>query len=356
MVFTIQSFIFAVLSLLCILINGILLWNLISHPKLITTINMSLAILLGINATLGTFWLVASALHYSELRLFSCMLSFHTYIMFRSSTLTVLVASVFHRGIIVKRGGDISLLANRKTFIQNSGILIFILCFTWNLTLCISLMINPLFPDKFPLILLCLEDDLDSLKVPEDNLIKARLVDFAVCLLFLFSLISSHTRIYRFKQCHGASYFSNFRQNIATVNETLLAAYVKIGFIFLNLLAGFLCVLYIRSGNHFIIYQLFGSLTVVVDCILIPGSWIVSTRKSFPEFWPQTCLEIHSFIVPESETETRNKMASVKIPRCPYVDDRDLKEILEHDAMKLHNSRIIFVMQGPEAGCSHWNF
>ena len=356
MVFTIHSFIFTVLSLLCILINGILLWNLISHPKLITTINMSLAILLGINATLGTFWLVASALHYSELRLFSCMLCFHTYIMFRSSTLTVLVASVFHRGIIVKRGGDISLLANRKTFIQNSGILIFILCFTWNLTLCISLMINPHFPDKFPLVLLCLENDLDSLKAAEDNLIIARLADFAACLLFTFSLCSSHTRIYRFKQCHGASYFSNFRQNIATVNETLLAAYVKIGFIFLNLLVGFLCVFYIRSENFFIIYQLFGNLTVVVDCIIIPASWIFSTRKSFPELWSGIFLERHDLSVPESVQETRKTKNSVKNPKGPYVDDRDLKEILEHDAMKLNHSRIICVMPAQEVGCSHWNF
>ena len=210
MVFAIQSFIFAVLSLLCILLNGILLWNLISHPKLITTINMSLAILLGINASLGTCWLVASALHYSELRLFSCALRFHTYILFRTSSLTALVASVFLRGIIIKQGRYISLLENRKTIIQNFGILIFIFSFTWNLTYCINLMRNSYFPEKVPLILLCLENDLDSLKAAEENIIIARLADFGACLLFLFSLCSSRTRIYRFKQCHGASYFSHF--------------------------------------------------------------------------------------------------------------------------------------------------
>ena len=87
MVFAIQSLIFSFLSLLFLLTNGILLWNLISHPKLITTINLSLAILIGINATLGSCWLIASALHYSVLRLFSCTLRVHTYIMFRTSSL-----------------------------------------------------------------------------------------------------------------------------------------------------------------------------------------------------------------------------------------------------------------------------
>ena len=74
---------------------------------------------------------------------------------------------------------------------------------------------------------------------------------------------------------------------------------------------------------------------MVVDCIIIPASWIFSTRKSFPELRSEICLERHDLNVPESVKETRNENNSVKNHKGPYVDDRDLKEILEHDAMKL---------------------
>ena len=83
------------------------------------------------------------------------------------------------------------------------------------------------------------------------------------------------------------SYFSQFRQNIATMNQLLSAAYITI---VTALFREVIVILNIINHGSVMKYESFLHLNIVINCILIPSYWIYSTRLEYPEFWSSKTL------------------------------------------------------------------
>ena len=77
-------------------------------------------------------------------------------------------------------------------------------------------------------------------------------------------------------------YFCKYRQNIATLDQTLVAAYLKI---VLALLKEINYISIFTNSQPFIDDEIFMKLMNFLDSIVIPVYWVYSTKRNFKEFW-----------------------------------------------------------------------
>ena len=118
------------------------------------------------------------------------------------------------------------------------------------------------------------------------------------------------------------SYFSQFRQNIATLDQTLVAAYLKI------------CLLVLQNINFNPIFTnsqpviehgISTKLSNFVNIIVIPCYWVFSTKPNIKGFWskekvflkqlsPQATVAPHKIISEEGTTQ-------VLVPRRPEYQE-----------------------------------
>ena len=178
------------------------------------------------------------------------------------------------------------------------------------------------------------------------KIISSWLSRFIFIILITLAIFSCQIRIIVFKRRHNSSYFSHFRQNIATVHQTFAAAYLKI------------CMALIKEVIFFngftdsftsIEVGSFLKISIVLDCIFIPCYWIFSTKQDFREFWcsetvfwRKTRIEKYVFAVQEAEDRTLSLE-----PRRPHIletsfidnqSDRKSDRTIE----KLHPGRFSF--------------
>ena len=197
-----------------------------------------------------------------------------------SSTLFFLVGIIFIRSMMIKHADNIRPdeipCKSHQARLSIIGILVAVLTFTISIGGVIGITLHPLSPFDFLRVRNCRGV---SISYPEDEMLKiighwlSRLVGLV---LIALAILSCQVRIIYFKSHHNNSYFSHFRQNIATVDQTLAAAYIKI------------CMSVIKEAifyNPAIEVETFLKISIVLDCIIVPCYWIYSTKQDFREFW-----------------------------------------------------------------------
>ena len=97
-----------------------------------------------------------------------------------------------------------------------------------------------------------------------------------------FVTSSCHLKVWWTKRKLHRSCFSKWRQNIATLDQTLFATYLKIS---LSLLVEIFVHL-IKYNSPAAAYTETVSLsTDFLACVVVPGYWVYSTNKDFMELW-----------------------------------------------------------------------
>ena len=120
------------------------------------------------------------------------------------------------------------------------------------------------------------------------------------------------------------SYFSQYRQNIATVNQSLAAAYLKITLaviketIFLSIM---------NNSISTIEVETFMKISNVLNCIVIPCYWMVSTKQDFKEFWSKETVFWRKSLPPRIVVPLRqnggynSEYYSTIQPRGPHIQE-----------------------------------
>ena len=246
-----------------------------------------------------------------------------------SSTLAILLGTIFIRSMMVKHADNIRTdnCKSHQARLSIIGILVAVFIFTFCMGVIIVLILYPLSPFDFVLARSCRGlaisySEIEKRKIMEGWL--ARLVSLAV---FTIAILSCHVRIIRFKRHHNMSYFSQFRQNIVTVDQTLAAAYLKIALavfretIFLSI---------INSSTSMIKDENFIKISNFLNCIAIPCYWIYSTKKDFKEYWSKETVFLRN-ILPRTEVaplqintvySSEHKSSSAIQPRGPHIHEK----------------------------------
>ena len=100
----------------------------------------------------------------------------------------------------------------------------------------------------------------------------------------LFSLLFGQLRIFITKRSRHSSDFSNKRQNIMTFNQTLFAAHLKLFSAILYEIHFNLLIENSPSGQYIAKLDLSRD---ILNCVLLPGYWVYSTKQQLPELWAQ---------------------------------------------------------------------
>ena len=141
----------------------------------------------------------------------------------------------------------------------------------------------------------------------------SRLVSLSI---FAIATLSCHARIINYKRRHNMSYFSQFRQNIATMDQSLVAAYLQIVLAIVYEVFFFLS---IRKKNTYIQIMIFNKLSNILNCIIIPSYWLYSTHATFQDLWSRKTI----FYKKRANFQNRSNsfhMASSSIePRGPHI-------------------------------------
>ena len=315
-----------VLSLSCFFVNGTILSKILTRPKLWSTINTFLIIMLFCNFVIGTFEFslpVAGSI-YGELdkntKLYFCTATILPLQFHRVVTLKLSIWLVFFRSMMIKRADDIQIKITkdqRAKEVNGLGLLVALICGAWVIIYVLIIFFHPDFPTKFDTVRMC--RGLIPFQNMEHEKSAGRQILIWNMLMIIagFFVYSSHIRIRRYRATHGSSYFTRNRQNIATVNQTLFCTYVKL---FLNDTK--LAIIYISRSFGSVDYETiihFYLLIMAVDSVFIPLHWLHSIRRDFPELWYPSRQKLYMMTVisnPEVE-EKRSARKMIKIPRRP---------------------------------------
>ena len=160
------------------------------------------------------------------------------------------------------------------------GILVAVFNITCITGMIIAFIITPIAPSEFILVRNCrrVVHEYPSMQYGVWLPVSALLIILAI------TTFSCQVRVRNFRTKHNNSYFSRYRQNMATFDQLLVAAYTTIitglckeGIVILNIMN----LAHVSALN----YETFLQLNNLINCILIPSYWIISTRKEFQEFW-----------------------------------------------------------------------
>ena len=130
----------------------------------------------------------------------------------------------------------------------------------------------------------------------EKNMTRNNLLRIGQVFFVVIFVLTSQLRIRRYRKSHNLSYFMSYRQNIATIDQTIYYAYVKCFCNFMKCIQfiaviQFNLILYMDVVGALIGNFSHASLNLrskiygLTDCVVIPGWWIISIRENFPELW-----------------------------------------------------------------------
>ena len=203
-----------------------------------------------------------------------------------SFTMTVLFGTIFIRSMMVKHADNLRPdnleCKSHQARLSIVGILVAVYIITICFALIIIFILYPLSPLDFVLVRSCRGV---PITYPEDEMrmvMRGWMSRLVYSVLIVIATLSCHARILHFKRQHNMSYFSQFRQNIATADQSLAAAYLKIG---LAVVKEMLFWSIINDSSTKIDILTFMKISNVLNCIVIPCYWIYSTKKDFREFW-----------------------------------------------------------------------
>ena len=200
--------------------------------------------------------------------------------------LTLLVGIIFIRSMMIKyadniRTKDCKAHQARLSFI---GILVAVFIFTSSIGVIITFIIHPLPTSEYVLVSNCMAVTVEY----ESTQYGMWLPNMVILVLLTVATLSCQVRVSSFRKRHNNSYFRKYRQNIVTMNQLLVAAYLTL------LTAIFKETIVLLSVLNFkppVNYEPFLKINNVVNCIFIPCYWLNSTNNDFQDFWLiQTCF------------------------------------------------------------------
>ena len=159
-------------------------------------------------------------------------------------------------------------------------------------------------------------------------------------ILITLAIFSCQVRIIVFKRRHNSSYFSRFRQNIATLHQTFVAAYLKICMALVKEVIFFNGVI-----NPFTSIELgsFLKISIVLDCIFIPCFWMYSTKQDFREFWCGETVFWRTNRIPKYVFAVQADVRNLSLePRRPHTLETSFIFQSERKIEKLHPGRFSF--------------
>ena len=327
--------------------NFLLIFNLLIRPVLWSTINTFLGSLLAINF----LYILVEICLYNEIsqindkteedeivqsldHLFShhyksvlCSAQYLSGYILRSFSLFVMLGTIFIRIMMVKYADNIRtnrlLLKNHHAHLRIIGILVALLIVIFMTNVIINILLFPLFPFDYVPVKSCLGVSISHHKEEE----RGSLIQIVSLVLMLVILIAGHVRIILFKSHHNRSYFSQNRQNVATLDQTFSAAYIA------------LCLAICKAMNLIIIFansdpavddEKFLKLMMFVNTIAVPCFWIISTWTNFKVFWSKETVFQNQFSQAQHKTIALQVSLKVLEPRrhfyqeTTYITERSL--------------------------------
>ena len=197
-------------------------------------------------------------------------------------TITILVAIIFIRSMMVKYADNIRTnnfeCKSHQARLSFIGVLVAIFIFTSCTGIIITFILHPLSISEFVLVRNC-----RGVTIIYETVRYGDWLTVSVFLVLLgVATISCQVRITQYRRRHNNSYFSQFRQNIATMDQLLAATYITL---LISLFQEAIKISIVSNFSRTVNYEIFMKINIWLSCIFIPCYWFYSSRKGFQEFW-----------------------------------------------------------------------
>jgi hypothetical protein len=334
------DFVWKIIWIFGVLVNFWLLRNLSLRPLLWSTVNIFLGVVLLFNTLIlaeklcfeiGAFKnegddlmvLALENLFNDHPNSISCTLDVLAHFFHGFSTLMILIGILFIRSIMIKHAEDVRSNSHvhklHQAEISLLGFLVAFFIFTICCGVLISIFISPLFPFKLVRVQMCRGINFTYSKEEQIKIGHRSMTRVACGILTLLFTVSCHVRILSYKRRHAKSYFSQYRQNIVTANQTLTSSYVKIILFFSKEIIQVCLLIGIRTFDFNVVIQTH----TIIDMILLPSFCIYSSRTEFRELWAEETLFWRSS-TKKNNIFTSSRNLQVKKARGPYVTEGEL--------------------------------
>ena len=145
-----------------------------------------------------------------------------------TAILSVLLGSIFIRSMMVKHADnirpDIYECKRHQARVRIIGVLVAVFIFTLCIGVVLVLYLHSHTPFDFVVVRSCRGVPLTYPEDENKKIVRAWMSRLVSLSIFAIATLSCHVRIINFKRRHNMSYFSQFRQNIATLDQSLAAA------------------------------------------------------------------------------------------------------------------------------------
>ena len=257
-----------------------------------------------------------------KLRAVFCSGKYIAHVIYITATLNILIGSIFIRSMMVRHANNIRQdsyqCKSHQARLRFIGFLVTIFILTFITGVVIVLFISHLFPFDFVDVRNCRGALLVYSTEERKKIWKAWLSRCVVLVLLAVAVVSSHIRIINYKRRHDMSYFSQFRQNIATVDQSLAAAYLLI---VLSLIDETIYFCLIMDMHTVMDIMEFRKVTTMVCCIMVPGYWLYSTVATYPELWSDHTM-FNRRVHQARWAAYTDKQEMLIEPRRPDIGDR----------------------------------
>ena len=321
-----------------VFLNIYFILKLLIRPRLWSTTNTFLGFFLVFNLFFLVFQLLImdrevlqyeskmiQSLEYlflEKLKAVLCSGKYIAHVIYVTAILNILIGSIFIRSMMVKHANNIQQdnyqCKSHQARLRFIGFLVTIFILTFITGVTIVLFISHLFPFDFVDVRHCRGVLLVYSEQERKNIWKAWLSRCVALIIIALAVFSSHIRIINFKRRHDMSYFSQFRQNIATVDQSLAAAYLLI---VLSLIDETIYFCLIMDMHTVMDIMEFRKVTTMVCCIMVPGYWLYSTVATYPELWSDHTI-FNRRVHQASWAAYTDKQEMLIEPRRPGIGDR----------------------------------
>ena len=281
-----------------------MLLSILVRPVLWSTTNTFIAFLLASNLVYLTFQslldqeneviipddnMILYFLEYhffEEFKSLNCSAKFISQFLHGAVSLLLLVGVVFIRSMMVKHaqniGTDNSKAHHASLSYIGSIVALFIISSCTGAV--ISIFLYQLSPSEYVLVRNCRGVAFKYKSTRYGMWLRSAVI----IVLATVATFTCQIRIIKCRTKYNKSYFTKYRQNIATMNQLIFATYVTLLTAFIKEVIVFTILL---NYTPTIDFQTFIRINALLNCIIIPCYWIYSTKKEFHEIWSlETCF------------------------------------------------------------------
>lgn len=286
-----------------VLINIFLLFKFLIRPLLWSTTNTFLCLLLTLNTVHLTIKLVFMSslmrpqaqdsllqgldyLFYENSTTNICFAQMIVGYLYRMSTVNILLGILLIRFMLLRFAENIRTNSmDCETYqarLSNIGLILSLYILAFLIIISINHILLPFFPANFVLVIHC--RGVEFPYSPKERLLirRGQMIRMTNLLIMLFFMVFGHFRVLLTKSKRHPSCFAKHRQNIATYDQTLFAAYLKLGLAIVGEIFFHLVLIDSPAADYI---NTFNLSTDLLNCVVVPGYWLYSTNKHFKEMW-----------------------------------------------------------------------